>query len=153
MKHRVAPFALAAALLAGTGTVAAAPEPIDVTLKWPCPNFKATLTVTGKSGVNSLPGDRFKFIAPDQRITITGPGGETSYLITGVTHVEVQPDESFDVTATGLNVILVPRTKEHDPGLFLTNGTVTWTLNPDGSERTLFSSGGGQVTDVCALVK
>lgn len=153
MKHQVAPFALAAALLAGTGMAAAAPpEPIDVTFEWPCPGFDATLTATGKSGFISLPGDRFKVIAPDQRVTITGPGGETSYVITGVTHVEVQPDKSFDVTATGLNVILVPKTKEHPAGLFLTNGTVTWTLNPNGSERTFFSSGGGQVTDICGLV-
>lgn len=154
MKHRVAPFALTAALLAGTGTAAAAPpEPIDVTFEWPCPGFDATLTATGKSGVISLPGDRFKFIAPDQRVTITGPIGETvSYVVTGVTHVEVQPDESFHVTATGLNVILVPEANGHPAGLFLTSGKVSWTLNPDGSERTLFSSQGGQVTDVCKLV-
>lgn len=154
MKSCLAPIALAAALVAGTSTaVAAPPEPIDVTFNWPCPGFDATLTVTGKSGVISLPGDRFKFIAPDQRVTISGPGGEVSYVITGVTHVEIQSDQSFNVTATGLNVVLVPAVKKkHSAGLFLTSGTVNWTLNPDGSERTLFSSQGGQVTDVCALV-
>lgn len=153
MKRRLAPFALAAALVAGTSSaVAAPPEPIDVTFEWPCPGFAATLTATGKSGVISLPGDRFKVIAPDQRVTISGPGDTVSYVITGVTHVEVQSDKSFNVTATGLNVVLVPKAKRHSAGLFLTSGTVSWTLNPDGSERTLFSSQGGQVTDVCKLI-
>jgi len=155
MKRRVAPLVLAAVLLAGTGTAAAAPpEPIDVTFIWPCSGFNATLTATGKSATISLPGDRFKIIAPDQKVTITGKSGETvSYVITGVTHVQVQPDGSYAVTATGLNVVLVPKTKSHPAGLFLTSGTVSWTLNPDGSERTFFSSQGGQVTDVCALIK
>lgn len=153
MKRWIAPIALTATLFA-TAAAAAPPEPIDVTFEWPCPDFDATLHVTGKSGAISLPGDRFKFISPDQRVTITGPTGETvSYVITGVVHVEVQSDESLDVTATGLNVVLVPEVKKkHPAGLFLTNGTVSWTLNPDGSERTLFSSQGGTVTDVCELI-
>lgn len=155
MKSRIAPFVLAAALMTGTGAATAAPpEPIDVTFEWPCPDFEATLTATGKSGVISLPGDRFKVIAPNQRVTITNPetGEAVSYVITGVTHVATQPDDSFAVTATGLNVVLVPEDNGHDAGLFLTRGTVNWTLNPDGSERTLFSSQGGQVTDVCKLI-
>lgn len=155
MKLRTTPLVLAAALLAWTGTAAAAaPEPISGTFTSPCPGFDATLTVTGKTATLSLPGDRLKYISPDQKVTITGPSGETvSYVITGVTHVEVQPDGSYAVTATGPNVILVPKTKEHPAGLFLTTGTVSWTLNPNGSERTLFSSQGGQVTDVCELIK
>jgi hypothetical protein len=155
VKRRVAPLVLAAALLAGAGTAAAAPpEPISGTFTSPCPGFNATLTVTGKTATISLPGGRFKVISPDQKVTITGPSAETvSYVITGVTHVEIQPDGSYAVTATGPNVVLVPKTKSHPAGLFLTTGTVSWTLNPDGSERTLFSSQGGQVTDVCALIK
>lgn len=89
------------------------------------------------------------------RLTIANPqtGEAVSYLITGVTHVATQPDDSCAVTATGLNVILVPEANGHDAGLFLTRGTVNWTLNPDGSERTLFISEGGQVTDVCELLE
>lgn len=33
----------------------------------------------------------------------------------------------------------------------VTSGTFSWTLHPDGTERTLFS-GTGKVTDVCALL-
>lgn len=55
-------------------------------------------------------------------------GGTVSYVITGVTHVEEQPHGSFDVTGTGLNV-LVPKTKTHSSGLFFTSGTVSWTVN------------------------
>ncbi|BCW75900.1 hypothetical protein [Arthrobacter sp. NicSoilB11] len=155
MKRQAAPFALAAALLAGTGTATAMPpEPIGGTFQWPCPTFTADLTVTGKSGTISLPGGS-KAIAPNQRVTIANPetGEAVRYLITGVTHVATQPDDSFAVTATGLNVILVPEANGHDAGLFLTRGTVNWTLNPDGSERTLFTSEGGQVTDVCELLE
>lgn len=156
MKHPLAPFALAAALLGITGTaVAAPPGPADGSLDWPCPTFTAHLTVTGKGGFIPLPGGMFKLIAPNQRVTITNPaptGGSVTYLITGVTHVDVQTDKSSNVTATGPNVVLVPAENGHPAGLFFTRGTVSWTLNPDGSERTLFTSGGGQVTDVCALI-
>lgn len=49
------------------------------------------------------------------------------------------------------NTIIVPEANGHPAGLFLTSGTFSWTLNPDGTERTLFS-GTGKVTDVCALL-
>ncbi|WP_175637491.1 hypothetical protein [Sinomonas mesophila] len=152
MKRWIAPLAVTAALFASTAA-AAPPQNIDVTFEWPCPDFDATLHVTGKSGFISVPGG-FKLIAPDQTVTITGPTGETvSYVITGVTHVEVLSDGSLDVTATGLNVVLVPDVKKkHPAGLFLTTGTVSWTLNPDFSEKTLFTSEGGTVTDVCELI-
>lgn len=155
MNHRLAPLALTAAFLGITGTaVAAPPGPADGSFNYPCPTFLAHLTVTGKGGTIPLPGGAFKAIAPDQRVTITNPetGASVSYLITGVTHVATQPDESLAVTATGSNVILVPKANGHPAGLFFTRGTVSWTLNPDFSERTLFTSQGGQVTDVCALI-
>lgn len=158
MKSRLVPFALAAALLAGTGSSAAAPPgPVDPDpFEWPCPGFIAELTATGKFGVISLPGDRFKVIAPNQRVTIMNPESSktVSYVITGVTHVQkIESDADYlNVTATGLNVILVPEANGHSAGLFFTKGKATWTLNLDGSERTLFSSQGGQVTDVCKLI-
>jgi len=156
MKRRLAPLALAATLLGITGTaVAAPPGPAAGSLDWPCPTFVAHLTVTGKGGFLALPGDRFKVTAPDQQVTISNldvGGGSVSYVITGVSNYEIQADESINVTSTGSNVILVPEANGHPAGLFFTRGTVSYTLNPDGTERTLFSSQGGQVTDVCKLL-
>lgn len=157
MKRWLAPIAIAAGLAAGAGpaVAAATPTPVDVTFNWPCPGIAdpgATLHATGKGGTVVLPGDRLTFTGPDLRLTVTGPTGKSvSYVITGATHVQILPDGSQDVTATGRNVILVPEANGHPAGLFLTVGTVSWTLNPDGSENTLFS-GNGRVTDVCQLV-
>ncbi|WP_157357010.1 hypothetical protein [Arthrobacter sp. U41] len=125
---------------------------MDGEFSWPCPDFVADLDVTGKAGTIVLPGDRLTFTGPDLRVTVSGPTGKSvSYVITGATHVQILADGGQLVTATGRNVVLVPETEDHSAGLFLTVGTVSWTLNPDGSENTLFS-GEGKVTDVCALV-
>ncbi|HEX9229331.1 MAG TPA: hypothetical protein VF885_22255 [Arthrobacter sp.] len=155
MKRWLAPIAIAAGLAAagaGPAVAAAVPTPIDVTFTDPCPGFDATLHATGKGGTIVLPGDRLTFTGPNLRVTVTGPTGKSvSYVITGATHVQILPDDGQAVTATGRNLIRVPEANGHDAGLFLTVGTVSWTLNPDGSENTLFS-GKGKVTDVCALV-
>jgi len=153
MKRWLAPIAITAGLVAGAGpAVAAAPTPVDVTFTWPCPGFDATLHATGKGGNINLPGDRVTLTGPGLRVTVTGPTGESvSYVITGATHIQNLHNGGQDVTATGRNVVLVPEANGHPAGLFLTVGTVSWTLNPDGSEKTLFS-GQGKVTDVCQLV-
>jgi hypothetical protein len=156
MKRWLAPLtlAVAAGLAAGAGpaVAAATPTPVEFTFTSPCPGFDATLHATGKGGTIDLPGDRQTLTGPNLRVTITGPTGTSvSYVITGATHVQNLPDGSQYVTATGRNVLLVPEANGHPAGLFLTIGTVSWTLNPDGSENTLFS-GNGTVTDVCQLV-
>ncbi|WP_284984410.1 hypothetical protein [Arthrobacter sp. efr-133-TYG-118] len=154
MKRWLAPIAIAAGLAAGAGpaVAAATPTTVDLTFTYPCPGFNATLHATGKGGTIELPGDRLTFTGPDLRLTVTGPTLKSvAYVITGATHVQILPDGSQYVTATGRNVILVPEANGHPAGLFLTVGTVSWTLNPDGSENTLFS-GNGRVTDVCQLV-
>lgn len=154
MKRWLAPIAIAAGLVAGAGpaVAAATPTPLDVTFTSPCPGFDATLHATGKGGTITLPGDRVTITGPDLRVTVTGPTGKSvSYVITGATHVQNLADGSQVVTATGRNVVLVPEANGHPAGLFLTVGTVSWTLNPDGSENSVFS-GRGKVTDVCQLV-
>jgi hypothetical protein len=163
MKRWLAPltFAVAAGLAAsaGAGPAAAAtdnpavPVPVDTTpFKIDCPTFQLDAQLSGKGGTLELPGGRTTFTGPNLRITLTGPTGKTaSYVITGATKVTTLSDDSFDVTATGRNTIRVPEANGHPAGLFLTTGTMHWTLNPDGTERTLFS-GKGTVTDVCKLL-
>jgi hypothetical protein len=157
MKRWLAPIAVIAALAAGTGPALAAsakptPVPTD-TFNIQCPGTEVLeAQLSGKAGTIVLPGDRFIFTGPNLRITLTGPTDKTvSYVITGAVRATVQSDDSLYVTATGLNTIIVPEANGHPAGLFLTSGTFSWTLNPDGTERTLFS-GTGKVTDVCALL-
>jgi hypothetical protein len=157
MKRWLAPITLAVAAAlsasAGPAVAAATPVPVDQTpFTIDCPTFVLQAQLSGKAGTVVLPGDRVAFTGPNLRITLTGPTGKTvTYVITGVTHVTTLQDGSLDVTATGRNTIIVPNANGHPAGLFLTTGTMHWTLNPDFSERTLFS-GTGTVTDVCKLL-
>ena len=106
------------------------PFPID------CQDFDLTAQFSGKAGALLLPGGRTTFTGPNLRITLTGPTGKTvTYVITGATHVTELSDGSFDVTATGLNTIIVPFIPDdpatsvvegHDAGLFFTSGTMSW---------------------------
>ena len=174
MKSWLAPLtlALAAGLAAGAsvGPAVAAPTdnlavPVPVNEEpfyLDCQDFDAKVQLSGKTGELRLPGDRTVFTGPNLRVTLTGPSGKTvSYVITGATHVTTLSDGSFDVTATGSNIIIVPYVPDdpattdvvegHSAGLFFTRGTMSWKLNSDGSEKELFS-GKGTVTDVCALL-
>jgi hypothetical protein len=145
MKRLLAPIALAAALVAGVGPAAvAAPTP---TLR--CPDFKVTYEVAGGGSAHILPGDRITLVSTNTTITLTGPSGESvTYVINGSNHSQTLPDGGTEVTLTGRNLVLVPKANGHPVGIFLTVGTVSFVLNENGSERTLFS-GEGQVTDVC----
>jgi hypothetical protein len=174
MKRWLAPLtlAVAAGLAAGAsaGPAVAAPPTDNLAVPVPvgtdpfpidCQDFDLTAQLSGKAGALLLPGGRTTFTGPNLRITLTGPTGKTvTYVITGATHVTELSDGSFDVTATGLNTIIVPFIPDdpatsvvegHDAGLFFTSGTMSWKLNADGTEKELFS-GTGRVTDVCALL-
>lgn len=163
MKRWLAPltFAVAAGLAAGAGAGPAAaatdnpavPVPVNTDpFTIDCPTFQLDAQLSGKGGTLLLPGGRTTFTGPNLRITLTGPTGKTaSYVITGATKVTTLSDGGFDVTATGRNTIIVPEANGHPAGLFLTTGTMHWTLNSDGTERTRFS-GKGTETDVCKLL-
>ena len=79
------------------------------------------------------------------------PGPEPATVITGTVHLTPLPDGGYAVTATGRNTIIVHQANGHPAGLFLTQGTFSWTLNSNFTERTLFS-GNGTVADVCQLL-
>jgi hypothetical protein len=89
------------------------------------------------------------------RVTITGPEPtykSVSYVATGAVEAQKLPDGNYYYTATGRNVVSVPETNGHPKGLFLTIGTVSWTLDAAGNEVGDMFSGKGTVTDVCQLV-
>lgn len=133
-------------------TAAAVPGPIDVSFPVSCPGFDATLSAQGKLGIVDLPGGRQFITGPNLKATVTGPGGSVSYVITGLTKVQNLSDGGQFVTATGANLITVPAANGHPAGLYFTRGTVSWTLNADGSERGGMFTGKGTVADVCAAV-
>lgn len=143
----------ALAVPAQPAVAAATPGPIVASFSAPCPGFEVQFSGTGKVGVIPLPGDRLTLIWPKLGVTITGPTGKSvSYVATGVNHIQNLPDGSQYITATGPNVITVPEANGHPAGVYYTTGTVSWTLNPDGSEQGDMFSGNGNVTDVCQLV-
>ncbi|MCO4254605.1 hypothetical protein [Pseudarthrobacter cellobiosi] len=151
----LAPAALAAAALVAPvppAVAAAAPGPIAGSFTVPCPGFKVVLTADGKVGVIDLPGDRAKIIWPGLTVTLTAKSGEsiTYEGASGVTHIEPASDGGQYVTATGRNIITVPKANGHPLGVYFTIGTVNWTLNADGSERGGMFTGTGTVVDVCA---
>ncbi|WP_166870243.1 MULTISPECIES: hypothetical protein [unclassified Salinibacterium] len=167
MKRWLTPIATVAVALgfaAGASPAVAAPArpaPVELSFDMTCPTFDPQDPIfiikaqaSGKIGIIELPGDRTKVTGPNLRVTLTGPAPTlktVTYVITGVTHITTLPDGGQDVTATGKNLITVPDANGHPEGVFLTTGTVSWTLNADGSERKLFS-GSGQVVDVCQLL-
>jgi hypothetical protein len=119
-----------------------------------CPGFNVTATLTGKSKeIVSNDGNRKIQISPATTITLSANGKTLTYLITGVTHIQVQPDGSEEVRSTGKNLLIVPNVEdEHEEGLFLTTGNVNYARTPSGGEERLFS-GPGQVVDVCELLE
>ncbi|MBE4717212.1 MULTISPECIES: hypothetical protein [unclassified Pseudarthrobacter] len=131
---------------------AAAPQPIAVSYYESCPGFKVLVTADGKVGVIDLPGDRAKIIWPGLTVTLTAKSGEsiTYEGASGVTHIKPASDGGQYVTATGRNIITVPKANGHPLGVYFTIGTVNWTLNADGTERGGMFTGTGTVVDVCA---
>lgn len=156
----LAPAALAAGALvapAPAAVAAAVPGPIEGTFTLSCPGFKVLLTAEGKVGVIALPGDREKIIWPGLSVSLTVKDNneETNEIVTytgaaGVTHIQYLDDGSQFVTATGPNLITVPRANGHPVGVYFTTGTVNWTLDRRGKEVGGMFSGTGTVTDVCA---
>lgn len=147
--------ALAAAALvapAHPAVAAAVPGPIEGSFTLPCPGFKVVLTADGKVGVIALAGDREKIIWPGLSITVTNKSGEsvTYNGAAGVTHIQYLDDGGQFVTATGPNLITVPKANGHPVGVYFTTGTVSWTLDSKGKEVGDMFSGNGTVTDICA---
>lgn len=150
MKRVLILAALLLGLVAGGGPVSAAPpEPIEFTFVNRDCGYKITITVTGKSGVNELPGGATIITAPGQEATLTSEGGSITYVITGATHIDTSEPGLQTVTSTGRNVLIVPVGDRE--GLYLTQGTVTFVLDDKGRQVSAFE-GPGQVTDICALL-
>ena len=152
MKKVLILAALLLGLLVGGGPVSAAPpDPIEFTFVNRDCGYRIEITVTGKSGVNELPGGATIITAPGQEATLTNirTGESVSYVITGATHIDTSEPGLQIVTSTGRNVLIVPVGDRE--GLYLTQGTVEFVLDDKGRQVSAFE-GPGQVTDICALL-
>jgi hypothetical protein len=153
MKRMLILAALLTALVAGGGPVSAAPpEPIGsfTFVNRDC-GYRIEAVVTGKSGVNELPGGAIIITAPNQEVTLTNiqTGESVTYVITGATHIDTSEPGLQIVTSTGRNVLIVPVGDRE--GLYLTQGTVEFVLDDRGRQVSAFE-GPGKVTDICELL-
>jgi hypothetical protein len=160
----LAPLALVIGLFAGTGSAAAAPPtPNDTTpFQFVCPGFTVDAQVTGKSKLTdwlrpfpaSKPIPLYTETGAATTITLTSvtPFPKTvRYSINGSRRVALSLDPiDFVYTATGRNLMYVPPAYG-TPGIFLSEGLVTWTLfgpvYPYGG-----MTGPGKITDVCQVL-
>ena len=150
MKRGLLAVALSAGFIAGAGpATAAAPEPLDITFSYDCPNFVVTVQATGSFKVIGVFPDPQIVSSPNLRATMTANGNSATYVITGASHIEYLPNDITQTTATGRNLVFVPEANGHPSGVFLTVGNVSFTnKTSDNTEITRFS-GTGKVLDVC----
>lgn len=152
MKRMLILAALLLGLVVGGGPVSAAPpDPIEFTFVNRDCGYRIEITVTGKSGVNELPGGATIITAPGQEATLTNisTGESVTYVITGATHIDTSEPGLLIVKSTGRNVLIVPVGDRE--GLYLTQGNVEFVLDDRGRQVSPFE-GPGQVTDICALL-
>lgn len=165
MKRALLPITLLLALFAGSGSAAAAPPtPNDTsTEQFQCPDFVVDATATGSSKVTywfgrpypvSKPIPFYSATSSAAKVTftsVTSTPKTVTYQLNGTKRAALQFDP-FDIVykSTGWNVMYVPPAYG-TPGLFLSVGQVTWTLEgpayPNGG-----MTGPGKITDICALL-
>lgn len=153
MKRVLILAALLLGLVVGGGPVSAAPPDPIGSFRFVINDcgYRIEAIVTGKSGVNELPGGATIITAPGQEVTLTNikTGESVTYVITGAAHIDATDPENVVVTSTGRNVLIVPEGDRE--GLYLTQGTMTFVLDDKGRQVSAFE-GSGKVTDICALL-
>src|SRR5206468_3109975 len=129
--------------------------PVDIGFSFDIPanagcNFPVNWTVTGKSSIITLPGDRLMINAPKQTAVVTNlddPSKSVTLNITGVIHASFGPQGEVMVVATGRNLLADPIANT----MVLTIGTFKYIFDPTtGAQIDL--SGEGQLIDVCAMI-
>jgi hypothetical protein len=157
-------LALGIGLFAGTGSALAAPPvPNDPSpFQVDCPGFQVTAQLTGSTKTiyarhpsrNPNLVKLWKEVGIATTVTLTGPAPASKvlrYNINGrrLTELDLNVGD-IRYIATGRNLMIVPKVYG-TPGLFLSKGRVTWTLNgpvyPNGG-----MTGPGKITDVCQLL-
>ncbi|MFF1384703.1 hypothetical protein ACFVWT_14170 [Arthrobacter sp. NPDC058288] len=155
MKKILALPLLFVALIAGSGTVHAAP-PTSGDDSGTLPggvycDFDVAYTLTGKTKT-IVNGDVKTITSPGQKITLTNvsdPQKSVSYVITGVRR-EVTTGDIIETVVTGRNIVINDPDSERQ-GIYVLVGDFNYAITTGFKEYRVFS-GAGQVIDVCAAL-
>lgn len=153
MKKILALPLLLVALMAGAGSVHAAPTPVDESGTLPggifC-DFDVSYTLTGKTNTITN-GSVTTVTSPGQKITLTNDDTDesVSYVITGVRR-EVTTAGIIETVVTGRNIVVNDPDSDRQ-GIYVLVGNFNYAITTDFKEVRVFS-GAGQVTDVCAAL-
>ena len=151
---------LLVALIAGAGSVHAAPTPVDETPSTLpegifCKDFDVTYALTGKTNTITN-GNVTTVTSPGQKITLTNDetGKSVSYVITGVRRevvVEATPLDITEVVVTGRNIVVNAKGSDIQ-GIYVLVGEFNFAIIPEPFEEVRVFSGKGRVIDVCAAL-
>jgi hypothetical protein len=154
MRTRFAISAFIPLFLAGFAYAGGSP-PTDAGFSFDIPagggcEFPVNWTVTGKSSVITLPGDRLIITAPKQKVVVTNlaePSNTATFVVTSALHVSTDSNGDTIVVATGRSLLGDPVANI----MVFAIGTFSWRFDPI-SLALLDLSGNGQLVDVCAMI-
>ncbi|MDV8149753.1 hypothetical protein [Arthrobacter sp. B10-11] len=159
MKKILALPLLFVALIAGSGTVhAAPPTPVEDGGLLPggifC-DFDVSYTLTGKTKTITN-GNVTTVTSPGQKITLTNEETDesVSYVITGVRRevvVDATPRDIIETVVTGRNIV-VNNPDSDLQGIYVLVGEFNYAIYADNFEEKRVFSGAGRVIDVCAAL-
>jgi hypothetical protein len=154
MRTHIAMSAIVSWLLAGTAYAGGTP-PVDAGFSFDIPagavcDFPVNWTVTGKSSVITLPGDRLIITAPNQKAVVTNlaePSNTVTLVITSTAHVSTDSNGDQIVIVTGRSLLADPVAK------YMVLASGRFSFRPDPVTFALVDlSGHGQLVDVCAMI-
>jgi hypothetical protein len=153
---RLAVFSLALVILSiGRPSLAAPnpPEEISFTVVLPAGvacSFDVEASITGKSKVIDLPGERFILTAPNLFVTLTNledPSKQVTLNATGSFEETINPDGSIVTVSRGRSVLTDPVTA----GLVLVIGKFSFVTDAEGNIIQPLE-GQGQIIDICQMI-
>jgi hypothetical protein len=155
MPTRFAIAAFATFFIAGLAYGGGSP-PTDAGFSFDIPagagcDFPVNWTVTGKSSVITLPGDRLIVASPQQKVVVTNldaPSNTVTFFVTSALHVSTDDNGDVFVVATGRSLLGDPVANT----MLFVIGTFSWRFDPVNSAL-LDLSGKGQMADVCAMIE
>jgi hypothetical protein len=145
---------LATLFVAGIANAGGAP-PTDAGFSFDIPagagcDFAVNWTVTGKSSVITLPGDRLIVTAPQQKVVVTNlaePSNQVSLVVTSAFHISTDANGDTIFVANGRSLLGDPVANI----MVLAVGTFSWKFDPSFALVDL--AGRGTMTDVCAMIE
>ena len=120
--------------------------------------FNLSFSVEGKSGIITLPGNRFIFTSPAQSATLinldSNPPKEVKLNITGSSKLSTNQQGDQIYQARGRNLLVDPGQTNKDgyEGLVLAIGNFSYIFDSEG-HLIQYLKGNGTITKVCDLIR